>query len=66
MDKESGMLGTRSASSRHLPDLQTLDEDVDSEDKEILVDDSFDMNDDEWTRELGPTKVGAQSRSSET
>ena len=48
----SGMLGARSASSRHLPDLQTLDEDVDSEDEEVWVDDSFDMNDDEWTRKL--------------
>ena len=53
--QDSGMLGARSAGSRHLPDLQTLDEDVDSEDEEALVDDSFNINDDDWTRELGDT-----------
>jgi len=50
--QDSGMLGTRSASSRHLPDLRTLDEDVDSEDEEVWVDDSFNINDDDWTRKL--------------
>jgi len=49
------MLGARSAGSRHLPDLQTLDEDVDSEDEEAWVDDSFNINDNDWTRELGDT-----------
>jgi len=53
--QDPGMLGARSARSRHLPDLQTLDEDVDSEDEEALVDDSFNINDDDWTRELGDT-----------
>lgn len=50
--QDSGMLGAQSASSRHLPDLQTLDEDVDSEEVEVLVDDSFNTNDDDWTRKL--------------
>ena len=49
------MLGVRSARSRHLPDLQTLDEDVDSEKEEALVDDSFNINDNDWTRELEDT-----------
>ena len=34
--QDSGMLGARSVASRHLPDLQTLDEDVDSEDGEVF------------------------------
>jgi len=54
-EQGSGMLGARSAGSRHLPDLQTLDEDVDGEDEEALVDDSFNINDDDWTQELGDT-----------
>jgi len=45
------MLDVRSAGSRHLPDLETLDEDVDGEDEEALVDNSFNINDDDWTRE---------------
>jgi hypothetical protein len=57
--QDSGMLGARSGASRHLPELQTMDEDVDSEDEEVLVDDSFNPNDEQGTRELGPTKVGA-------
>ena len=43
--QDSGMLAARLVASRYLLDLQRLDEDVASEGKEVLVDDSFDPND---------------------
>ena len=50
--QDQGTLSARSVSSRHVPGLQTLYEDVDSEDAEVLVADSFDRNGKDWTPEL--------------
>jgi len=65
-EQDSGMLGARLASSHHLPDLHTLDEDVNSGNEQVLVDDSCDTTDEVWRRELQLIGAGEHSHTTES
>jgi len=64
--QDSGMLGVQSASSRHLPALRTLDEDVDSEEGQVLVDHNLNTIDEGWAREPQSISEGAHSHRTES